>query len=298
MNCNRRLLKFLGAIVALASCFELSRGVLSAAEQDEIVWEQGVEYAHPGGEQLKLNLARPKSGDGPFPAVLCIHGGGFRAGNRESYDALCKKLAAHGYVAATVTYRLAPKHPFPAAVHDVKAAVRWLRANAAKYNIDPARIGVTGGSAGGHLAQFLAVTPGVAQFEGDLGNADQLSAVACVVNYYGPSDLTKSYGKSVDAAEVLPLFLGGNLEHARHRHILASPLYWVTPEAAPTLCIHGTQDKYVAHEQAEWIVERLKAADVEAELLTLEGAGHGFKGADQEKAEAAMFAFFDRHLKP
>jgi acetyl esterase/lipase len=176
--------------------------------------------------------------------------------------------------------------------------VRWLRANAAKYRIDPARIGVTGGSAGGHLAQFLAVTAGVQQFEGDLGNSDQSSAVQCVVNVYGPSDFTKSYGKSVDAAEVLPLFLGGNLEQARRRHILASPLYWVTPQAAPTLCIHGTEDKYVAHEQAEWIVERLKAADVEAELLTLPGAGHGFKGPDQQKAEEALFAFFERQLQP
>src|SRR5207249_6395193 len=148
---------------------------------------------------------------------------------------------------------------FPAAVHDVKAAVRWLRANAAKYQIDPARIGVTGGSAGGHLAQFLGVTAGVKAFEGDSGNAAQSSSVACVVNFYGPSDFTKSYGKSVDAHEVLPLFFGGDLSTKRREHIVGSPLYWVTPNAAPTLCIHGTEDKYVAHEQAVWIVDRLKA---------------------------------------
>jgi dipeptidyl aminopeptidase/acylaminoacyl peptidase len=96
---------------------------------------------------------------------------------------------------------------------------------------------------------------------------------------------------------VLPLFLGGNLEQARHKHIVSSPLNWVTPEAAPTLCIHGTEDKYVAHEQAVWIIDRLKAAGVEAELLTLQGAGHGFKGADAEHAEKAMLAFFAKHLK-
>jgi dipeptidyl aminopeptidase/acylaminoacyl peptidase len=121
--------------------------------------------------------------------------------------------------------------------------------------------------------------------------------VACVVNFYGPSDFTKSYDKSVDAAEVLPLFLGGNLDEARPRHILASPLNWVTPNAAPTLCIHGTNDNYVAFEQAEWIVDRLKSAGVEAELLRMEGAGHGFKGADAEKADDAMLKFFDAHLK-
>ena len=264
---------------------------------DTVVFETGVEYSNPDGQHLQLNIARPKSGDGPFPAIVCIHGGGFRAGKRESYDGLVLRLAERGYVALTVTYRLAPKYPFPAAVHDTKAAVRWVRANAAKYKIDPARVGVTGGSAGGHLAQFLGVTAGVSEFEGDGGNAGQSSAVTCVVNVYGPSDFTKSYGKSVDAAEVLPLFLGGNLETQRFRHLLSSPLYWVTPRAAPTLCIHGTEDKYVAHEQAVWLVEKMKASGAEADLLTLPGAGHGFKGKDAETAEAALMAFFDKRLK-
>lgn len=268
----------------------------TAAAAEEIVVENDVEYSNPDGQHLQLNLARP-TGAGPYPAILCIHGGGFRAGTRQGYDGMIKKLAQNGYVAATVTYRLAPKYQFPAAIHDVKAAVRWLRANASKYHVDPQRIGVTGGSAGGHLAQFLGVTGGVAQFEGDGGNPGQCSRVTCVVNYYGPSDFTQSYGKSVDAAEVLPLFLGGNLEQARARHIQASPLYWVTPESAPTLCIHGTKDNYVAYEQATWLVDRLKACAVEAELLTIEGAGHGFRGDDATRADAAMLAFFDRHLK-
>jgi acetyl esterase/lipase len=298
MICSYHLQRFFRAIFATCLLALSTNATLVWAEEPaEIVWTTDLEYANPDGQHLQLNLAQPKSGDGPFPTILCIHGGGFRAGKRESYDALCKKLAARGYVAATITYRLAPTYPFPAAVLDTKAAVRWLRANAAKYHIDPDRIGVTGGSAGGHLAQFLALTAGVKQFEGDLGNAEFSSAVQCVVNVYGPSDFTKSYGKSVDAAQVLPLFLGGDLEKARHQHILASPLYWVTPQAVPTLCIHGTEDKYVAHEQAEWLVERLKAADVEAELLSLPGAGHGFKGEDQEKAEKALFEFFDRRLK-
>jgi len=264
---------------------------------DSVQWETGIEYANPDGTHLQLNLARPKAGDGPFPAVLCIHGGGFRAGKRESHDALCLKLADRGYVAATITYRLAPQHKFPAAVHDTKAAVRWLRANARAYKINPDKIGVTGNSAGGHLTQFLAVTANVPQFEGTGGNAEQSSRVNCVVNVYGPSDFTQSYGKSVDAHEVLPLWFGGNLETTRALHIQGSPLYWVTPNAAPTLCIHGTEDKYVAHEQALWLVDKLKAATVEAELLTLPGAGHGFKGTDAEKAEAALLDFFAKHLK-
>ena len=224
----------------LAFCLALSAGLMAApavraAEPpkvpDGVTYEPDLEYSNPDNQHLMLDLARPSKGDGPFPAVLLIHGGGFRAGNRHGYDGLCMRLAQNGYVAATVEYRLAPKYQFPAAVYDCKAAVRWLRANAAKYHIDPARVGVAGGSAGGHLALFLGVTGDVKKFDGDGGNPDQSSKVDCVVSFYGPSDFTKSYGHSKDAAEVLPLFLGGDLEKEHRRHIEASPLYWVTPDA-------------------------------------------------------------------
>jgi acetyl esterase/lipase len=279
--------------------------LLSAVDAQEtvpagVLFEKNIEYSNPDDQHLQLNMARPKEGPGPFPAVICIHGGGFRAGTRESFNGLCLQLAERGYVAVTVSYRLAPKYQFPAAVYDVKAAVRWMRANAEKYQIDPDRIGTTGGSAGGHLAQFLGVTSGVKKFEGDGGNAECSSSVKCVVNFYGPSDFTKSYDASVDAKDVLPLFLGGNLEQERHRHIESSPLYWVTPEAAPTLFVHGTKDAYVAHEQAEWIVDRMKAADVEATLLTIEDGDHGFRTSSpdvKEKIEKARFEFFEKHLK-
>lgn len=287
-------------IVAFAPASRLQILVADDQIPDSVVFEKDIEYANPDEQHLQLNMARPKEGVGPFPAIICIHGGGFRAGTRDGFNRLCIQLAEHGYVAVTVSYRLSPKYQFPAAVYDVKEAVRWLRANASQYKIDPQRIGATGGSAGGHLAQFLAVTGDVRGFEGDGGNADRSSAVSCVVNFYGPSDFTKSYGASVDAAEVLPLFLGGNLEQQRKRHIEASPLYWVTPNAAPTLCIHGTKDSYVAHEQAVWLIDRLQAADVEATLMSIEGADHGFGGASPEvlaQIENARVAFFDRHLK-
>ena len=293
----RRQLTLCLALSAALTAAPTVRAADAPKVPDGVTWEPNVEYSNPDDQHLQLDIARPSKGDGPLPAILLIHGGGFRAGTRQGYDNLCMRLAQQGYVAATVTYRLAPKYQFPAAVYDCKAAVRWLRANAGKYHIDPERVGVTGGSAGGHLALFLGVTGDVKAFEGDGGDADQSSKVACVVSFYGPSDFTKSYGHSKDAAEVLPLFLGGDLEKAHRRHIEASPLYWVTPDAAPTLCIHGTKDDYVAYEQATWMVDKLKAADVEADLLTIEGAGHGFKGQDEEKAEQAMIAFFDKRLK-
>ena len=299
MRCLRMMMAVM-TIVATAAMGN-SASVLAADKvPDGVVFEENIEYSNPDGQHLQLNMARPKSGAGPFPAVVCIHGGGFRAGSRESFNKVCLRLASRGYVAVTVTYRLAPKYQFPAAVYDVKAAVRWMRANSKKYKVDPNRIGTTGGSAGGHLAQFLAVTGGVQKFEGTGGNAKHSSRVACVVNFFGPSDFTKSYGASVDAAEVLPLFLGGNLQQQRRRHIVSSPLYWVTPDAAPTLCIHGTKDRYVAHEQAVWLIDRLKASSVEARLMTIEGADHGFRGASKKvraQIEDARIAFFDKHLK-
>ncbi len=249
-----------------------------------VIHEAGVEYSSVGQKSL-LDVVRPRTASGPLPLVLLVHGGGFRAGHRNSYLPVAIRLAERGYVAATASYRLAPRHQYPAPVEDVKAAVRFLKANAARFQLDPTKVCAMGGSAGGHLVLMLGLT---AQGE---------ERVNCVVNYYGPTDFTQSYSKSVDAAQVLPQFLGGHLDQNRLIHQQASPINWVTPQAAPTLSIHGTKDAYVAYEHSLWITERLVAAGVEAELETLSGAGHGFRGADAEKAEARAFAFFDKHLK-
>jgi acetyl esterase/lipase len=285
-------MRFLLASLLMSSLF-----VLLARGQDNVVTEKDVEYSAVGASQ-KMDIVWPRDTSSvPRPAVLLVHGGGFRAGSKESYLPLATKLAERGYVAATINYRLAPQYPFPAAVEDVKAAVRFLRANAGKYNIDAKHIGALGGSAGGHLVLMLGLTAGVAEFEGSGPNREQSSAVQCVVDDYGPTDFTQSYAKSVDAKDVLPLFLGGDLEHKRQAHQRASPLNWVTPNAAPILAIHGTADNYVAYEQSLWIVERLIAAGATAELETIPGAGHGFKGADAQRADELAFAWFDKYLK-
>lgn len=269
------------------------------AMPDNVLYEPNLDYSSAIGGKLLLDIVRPRDNAGaPHPAVLCIHGGGFRAGTRESYLPLCIRLAQRGYVAATVTYRLAPQFQFPAPLHDVKAAVRYLRANAEKFGIDPDRIGVTGGSAGGELALMLGLTPGVAELEGYGPNLDRSSRVSCVVDYFGPTDFTRSYGHSVDAAQVLPQFLGGDLEHAPAAHRMASPLFWVSPASAPVLAIHGTKDRYVAFEQSTWLIDRMKAAGVEAELVPMEGSDHGFKGDYAERAEKLLMDYFDKHLAP
>lgn len=263
---------------------------------DDVVLDFDVEYSRVG-ERVAMDIFRPKGG-GPHPAVLAIHGGGFRAGSRASYHRLCIKLAQKGFVAATASYRLAPRHQFPAAVEDAKAAVRFLRANARKYDLNPDHIGTTGGSAGGHLALMLGLTGEMSAFDGSGPNLDQSSKVQAVVNFYGPTDFTKSYDASVDAKDVLPQWIGNDLAHNRKQHLVASPLYYVTPLAPPILTVHGTKDTYVAYEQGRWLDERMKAAGAVHELETIEGAGHGFKEADLARAEARLMAWFEKQLRP
>src|SRR6516165_10697145 len=177
MNSGVFIRAFVG--VGVAHLLAVVAGAAELSIPDDVLFERAIEYSDPDNQHLQLDMARPKNSTPAAPAILCIHGGGFRAGTRDGYNKLSVTLAQHGFVAATITYRLAPKYQFPAAIHDAKAAVRWLRANAAKYQIDGHRIGVTGGSAGGHLAQFIGVTANVPEFEGDQ-NPGYSSKVSCV----------------------------------------------------------------------------------------------------------------------
>src|SRR6516164_2314897 len=160
-----------------------SLGMASAAkgQQPEIRVERDLVYGKAGRVQLQLNLALPKKGKGPFPAVVCIHGGGWYQGQRQDMDPMTELLARRGYVAATVGYRLVPSVRFPAQIEDCKAAVRWLRANARKYHINPDRIGAIGPLAGGHLSCLLGVTDKKDGLEGSGGNPEPSRRVQAVV---------------------------------------------------------------------------------------------------------------------
>jgi len=298
-NPNRdRIRTLLLGVAVLAICVlpvnSQERRALS--DLKDLIADEDIEFANPDEQHLRLDIIRPKDGNGPFPTVVCIHGGGFVSGTRKACHTVCVELARHGFAAVAVQYRLAPEYPFPACVHDVKTAIRWLRANAAKYNIDPKRIGACGDSAGGHLSVFLAVTAGVKQFEGHGGNPEQSSHITCAVNFYGPMDFTRIQGRSRSEPALIP-WLGGTIKTHKRKHIVASPLFWVTPKAAPVLSVNGTKDEHVPHEQAAWITERLSTVGVAAEMLILPDAGHGFRGNDEQKAKQALLAFFTRHLK-
>jgi acetyl esterase/lipase len=263
----------------------------------DVIIERNVAYASIPHDKLAMDIVRPKAA-GQYPGIVMIHGGGFSGGRRDSYLPLAIRLAQNGYVAATVSYRLAPMFQFPLPLHDVKSAVRFLRANAVKYGIDGTRMGAIGVSAGATWAQFLAVSRNVGSLEGNGPHKDQSSSVDCAVSFYGRSDMRRAYEGSRNAAEALPPLLGGDRNHALDAHLRASPLSWVNPDSAPVLAIHGTQDLNVPYEQSLFLIERLKSVGVAAELETIAEAGHGFKGADEERAFARTLNFLNRKLKP
>jgi acetyl esterase/lipase len=300
-----RVCALLSFAVVVAGFLLVSRtGTLAAEPAAKVELEKNITYGKGGANDLKLDLARPEPAAGLHPALVFIHGGGWVGGSRDGYKKLIQEAAKRGYVAVTVQYRLTDpdkdgkaKNPFPAQIEDVKCAVRWLRANAEKYHIDPHRIGATGESAGGHLSLMLGVTGSAKQLEGTGGNPDASSQVQAVVNYYGPTDLARMYGANPRVDSILRTLIGGTPQERAEGYQAASPATYVTKDVCPILTLHGTTDSVVPVDQATFFDAVMKKAGGTSEVMLLEGQGHGFQGADLQKARKAMFAFFDQHLK-
>jgi acetyl esterase/lipase len=278
------------------------------APADEVVLEKNILYGKAGDVELKLDLARPAKGRGPFPAIVFIHGGGWYQGNRQGYLDDCREAARRGYVALTISYRLmqfdnskkettTATSIFPAQIHDAKTAVRWLRANAMKYNVAENRVGVTGGSAGGHLALLVGLTGADAKLEGHNGHPHESSRVQAVVNVYGPTEMASLHAAS-SVAWIFRLFLDGTPEQAPQRYKTASPTTYASADDPPVLTIHGDLDRLVPLQQAHLLDKKLKMAGAPHTLLVLPGQGHGFRGEAQRRAADAKWRFFEKHLKP
>jgi acetyl esterase/lipase len=270
-----------------------------------VVVEKDITYGKGGNEDLKLDLARPEHAEGLLPGIVYIHGGGWSGGSRIGYRNDIQEAARRGYVAVTIEYRLTQpdksgkaKYPFPAQIEDCKCAVRWLRANAEKYHVDPNRIGATGGSAGGHLSLLVGVAGSVKKFDGTGGNPDVSSQVQAVVNYFGPTDLARMYSYNKQVDRLLSTLVGGTPQEKAEEYKEVSPVTYVTKDVCPILTIHGTVDKLVPVDQAVEFDAAMKKAGATSQLMILEGQGHGFMGPASRKAREATFAFFDKYLKP
>jgi acetyl esterase/lipase len=277
----------------------VSLAVLQAPAQppkQEITVKNDLVYGKGGTEDLMLNLAAPE-GNGPFPAVLCIHGGGWKAGHRNDLNMLINMLAQRGFVAVTVSYRFAPKHKFPAQIEDCKAAVRWLRANAKTYKVNPDRIGAVGYSAGGHLVSLLGAGDDKSGLEGSGGNAQQSSRVQAVVNFFGPTDfITKTWNQKVEE-DFLIGFLGGTYDEAREKYKVASPLHYVTKDDPPFLFFHGDKDTLVDIHHSKVMDTKLRDVNVPSKLVTMKGLGHGWFGKELVQTLDQTMTFFEEKLK-
>jgi acetyl esterase/lipase len=241
-----------------------------------IVAREGIVYASPAGHALELDVYRPESLSAR-PAVLIVHGGGWERGHRSMERPLAKRMAGLGYVAVPVSYRLGPEGRFPSALHDLKAAVRYLRASAQRYGIDPERIGALGGSSGGHLVALLGATNGNAELEGGGSHPGIPSTVQAVVDIDGLADFT---GPALLAKEAknpgAPVrFLGGSYAARTSVWRNASPVAHVGKQSAPTLFINSMAPTPILPGRLE-MQTKLLALGIDSETVTMPDAPHPF----------------------
>lgn len=291
---------------------------------DNVEYLPDIEYSNANGKSLKLDLLYPSPMPRErLPALMHIHGGGWKTGSRKSL--LSIHLAMEGFVVANIDYRLAGEAYFPAQLHDCKTAIRWLRANADRYNIDADNIGVWGGSAGGHLSGIVATTGDAKGLEGNGEWGEFSSAVQAAIVLCGPMDLRKSniWGINVldtvakrirnnfsDSQEIrsafsevdngldtMKRFLGENLQENDERFDMASPIKYVKPGQPPFLLIYGELDPIVPTEQGREFYKALQEAGTEATLIIINDENHGFAIRNIELLMPHITNFYNKHLK-
>jgi acetyl esterase/lipase len=262
---------------------------------------QNVQYAQVGDKSLLLDLYLPAQAKGPLPLVVWIHGGAWSAGSKEGCPAVW--LVGRGYAVASINYRLSQEAIFPAQIEDCKAAIRYLRASAARYSIDANHIGVWGSSAGGHLVALLGTSGDVKELEGAVGdNLTASSRVQCVVDYFGPTDFMKfkdqpTWVKVNQPDSPLVRLVGGLLEEKKDLVAKANPITFISRDDPPFLVAHGDKDNTVPISQSQLLVAALRKAGVAVTFEVVKGAGHGFNGVQNEALNSIVTSFFDKHLK-
>jgi acetyl esterase/lipase len=273
------------------------------AEMQTVLKEEGIVFWSVDGIDLKLDLARPGNGRGPYPALVFIRHDR-HIGNRQACAWETEVAAVRGYVAVSIDYRTAegegPKseYPFPAQLHDAKCAVRWLRRNAEHYDIDTSRIGAFGYGVGGHLALMLGLTDSSHGMEGECGDLNVSSQVQAVVNISGMTDLANLYEKKAAYGWYLIRFVGGHLKEIPEAYKLASPVTYVSEGDPPVLSVYGKAEAIgisstLPSEQPEYLEDRMNEIGVPHTLVILEDKSDYLDIA----ADYPVWDFFDEHLK-
>lgn len=271
---------------------------MKSVPHDHQAFHRNVAYAHHPGEELLLDVYRPEA-DTPVPAVIYFHGGGWRAGSKDHCDV--RWLVRYGIAVVAVNYRLVPRHLFPSQLHDAKAAVRFVRAHAADWGLNPHAVAAAGASSGAHLACLLGLTAGNTELEGAGDYHHESSAVDAVINYFAPTDfMTLQQGRSeqvatgADAPEAQ--LLGHAILENPTRSRWASPITYVRSDAPPFLHVHGERDDFTPLEQTRSLHNALEAAGTTSKMLLVRGAGHGGRHIfDHRPIRDRVASFIQRH---
>ncbi len=300
---NQRLFFLLSAISLFLAPSASAFAQLGESSDDGVAVHRDLEFATSESKRLLLDVFTPASKPGePRPLIVWVHGGAWRAGNKNNCPAV--GFVAKGYVVASISYRLSQDAIYPAQIEDCKAAIRWLRAHADAYGIDPDRVGVWGASAGGHLAALLGTTGDVPELEQQHDHRDQSSRVQAVCNFFGPTDFLRMQQDSLPNGPIRhdssdspeSKLIGGPVQEHPEKVALANPITYVTQDDPPFLIVHGDRDPLVPWQQSKYLYEALvQAQNPDASLHVIKGAGHGFGS----NAEVSLLVenFFEKHLK-
>jgi len=283
--------------VALAAALFVGAG---SAVGGEFTVMKDIKFAEVDGHELKLDLYLPNEAKNS-PLVVWVHGGAWRRGSKSSMP--LTDLVREGFAIASVDYRLSPVAKFPAAIHDIKGAIRFLRAKQGEHGYNAKKIAIAGASAGGHLVALVGTTNGHEELEGDVGgNLDQSSAVQAIVSYYGASNFMTILGQSTPhglsvRVPALELFIGGRPEDAPELARLASPVNHVDENDPPLLLIHGDQDPQMPINQSHELHGRYKELGLEATFEVVHGAAHGGKAFHDARRVGIVNRFLDRWVR-
>jgi acetyl esterase/lipase len=308
----QRTLTLLLTLLATAVFAQPAKAPVKAAAKPFVLpagikLEKDIAYIPGGDESQKLDIYLPETpSDKPLPLIVHIHGGGWRGGNK--FPCPVAGMVLKGYVVASVEYRFSQKAIFPAQIQDCQAAIRRLRAHSKHYNFDPERVGVIGGSAGGHLSALVGTSGGKKVFAPIGGNEDQSDRVQAVCDIYGPADFTTVVQQAADDNNVKNIFqfntpsdpysslIGTRLDD-RPKAQAVSPVHYVSKDSPPFLILHGTHDALVPYAQSEQLAAALKAKGVAVWLQKIPGAGHGGPAFGNPSVQQLTQIFFDKHLK-